>query len=516
MSIRDHQAQGRRFPPAMPMRTATSTPRRLAPLTGRSIASARWLLLGVFVVGALSCPLATDARFLAFNAASLLALALLLTRLKQIESLWVWMPLGVFVQGYYIKTYRTAIDMASPDFIDKYGGEYLWLTPDALVRGLGWTTLSFSIFCVTAWLLLGMSARAGADAPLARLTDARRGALISRATQIGVAVFLLCLLACAAQAYLGFGTMGVVGSRPGFGLAVVIVRFRTEVGPTLLLLVLWVLEECKSRRSMLVVAMFVAMAIADAFLRTSRGSLILYMVPLVLLWALTHRLTSWRLGAGVIALALTAILVPFITAIRMERISYSMGLLDSVEAAFNDTKDTFLDPSASSAEHVVTRVSGAEGVWFSLDAAAQPLPLAKVVELVLTDDFGEYFTRNVWGVSMEGDFRAPGLVGSSMVLGGDVAVVALTIGFVVMLGMAWRLLAWTSTPTVLKAFAGNMVLFLTSENPFSYKHVVGIVLTCLIVEFLWRILFAPLVSEPTTGGRRLMGVHHRTAPGRAP
>jgi hypothetical protein len=143
----------------------------------------------------------------------------------------------------------------------------------------------------------------------------------------------------------------------------------------------------------------------------------------------------------------------------------------------------------------VSRVSGAEGVWFSLNSASEGLPFDRAIDLLVKSEFGEYYTKTVWGVSAEGDFRAPGFVGSCMVLGGMVGVVWLSIAFMIGLAIAWRALSKARTPIVLKAYVGNMFLLSVSENPFAYKTIVGMIVTCLTIEFCWRFFFVSLLER---------------------
>jgi hypothetical protein len=457
------------------------------------LSSARWLLLGVILIATAQSRLSTDATFLVANGVSLAALALLLTRLKHARQLWAWIPLFIFLQGYYVKTYRMVADVFSPDFSSVYGGEYSWIHDTVLIRGMPWIATAFSVVCLTTWFALGlMPERDLAPAPITP-----SGATSRRALRMCLIVFLASLVACCLQAYLGFGVMGIVGARPAFGIGMAIVRLRTEVAPALLLLILWLFERSRSRRALIPLTMIVLLSVADTILRTSRGSLLFFMTPVLFLWILTRSLNPPRVVAGISVLGLTVLLHPLITAVRGERINYSTGLLESIDAALAETNGTLLESSLSSADHVSSRVSGADGVWFSLDSTPDTLSLARVTQLITMDEtFGEYYTSEVYGLSIEGDYRAPGFVGTLMVIGGYPAVIVFSALYIIAVAFAWRIMSSLSMAVVTKAYVAGRLLYSISDNPFAYKEIVSMTLTCLLIEACWRFILAPTL-RPT-------------------
>nr|UXE44913.1 hypothetical protein Hi04_10k_c3883_00022 [uncultured bacterium] len=442
----------------------------------KRVAALRWLVVVPLLVGPL-LTLDRTQQVIGYSLADAAALAFLLTRLDfhWAKTLWAWTVVFVFVQGYFIATYAAATIVSSRAFEERFGYECNWVSDRTIVNAIPWFSASFIVFCVVAWLLLGRTT--AGDLPNQRelVADARR------VTSLAIAAAITCIVAGILQAYLGIGVMGRVSAALPFHFDTIIINTRLRIGPAILLLTAWLYDVHQKRRHMsVIVGLLVVLALMDALIRTSRGSLPFYMLPVFCLWVMTKRFSARRLALAVVVVAATVALHPVVSAMRMDRMVNDESATEALNNALLDTGSSVLESAPESAGNLGKRVTGVDGVWFSERA----LPAGFAPQRLL--DLGEYYTRNVVGLDLEGDFRAPGFVGAFMLLGGFPAVIICTALYIVFLWAVWRWAGNLQTGVVARAWLVSSLIFLVSENPIYPQYVVGTLLTIAGMELVYR------------------------------
>jgi hypothetical protein len=449
-------------------------------------ASLRWLLLAPLLVGPL-LTLDRTQQVIGYSLADAAALAFLLTRLdfQWAKTLWAWTGVFVFVQGYFIATFVAASLVSSRAFEERFGYECNWVSDRTILNAIPWFSASFIVFCLVTWLLLGRTTTGEANNEQERSSDPRR------ITILAIAAAITCIVAGILQAYLGIGVMGRVSAALPFHFDTIIINTRLRIGPALLLLTAWLYDLHKKRTHMVViVVLLIVLALMDAIIRTSRGSLPFYMIPVFCLWVMTKRFSARRLGVAFAVIAATVALHPVISAMRMDRMVTDESAMEALNNALLDTGSSVLESAPESAGNLGKRVSGVDGVWFS----ERSLPSGFAPQRFL--DLGEYYTRNVVGLDLEGDFRAPGFVGAFMLLGGFAGVVIFTALYTVFLWAVWRWAGSLRTGVVARAWMVSSLIFLVSENPIYPQYVVGTLLTVAGMELVFRRFLATSTAEP--------------------
>src|SRR5437870_911125 len=102
-----------------------------------------------------------DASFAWLSLLSVFAGAALLSRLGRPldRTLWAWVILGVFLQGYFVKTFVSYENVSNYRF-DRVSAELNWLSAPTIAEGYRWIVLSFVVFCVTSCWVMGREPRA--------------------------------------------------------------------------------------------------------------------------------------------------------------------------------------------------------------------------------------------------------------------------------------------------------------------------------------------------------------------
>ena len=451
--------------------------------------SARWLLLLVFLVPVMdpTSPFTMADDFgrvfvTMFVAAGIFSLLLPKLSAPWKDSLWAWVFAGLFLQGYYLRSYLFARDVVKVGYVGD-NPEMNWVSLNTIAACLPYVTAAFAAVCLASWLSLTFLPPAPEpEEPPGGLGPWVVG-LVSTALAVGVSCGVV-------QYVLGIGVMGMeTARRLPLLLDSVVIHSRLDLAPALVYLAIWLSDRSEDgRHRALPLAALVVLGLMDGALSTSRGSLLKLALPLLFLWLLTGRLTRRRFQFLALAVGLTILLHPVISALRSARMNAS-GPWEAVASAV--TAAWLEDPTGSlstNGQRIVERVTGAEGVWFSVSDMPVGIDLKRLAGHFTGDSLTVYYTKEVVGVTRAADFRSPGLVGFSMLIGGWQGAVILP--FLVVLGVRavwWPLGRLRSSPVALSLW--TMAMFLVvMEGTFAVSGVVFPLGAVAAVELVYRAL----------------------------
>jgi hypothetical protein len=274
----------------------------------------------VFPLGYLSCerslaPL--DGSFFWLTVLDMAACALLLSRLSAplTKTLWAWAILLVYIDGLFLKMFWFSWKINSPEYINARYGEQRWVGRARILEGYSWMTFGFVVFCAAAAAVITRSRTSPEP-----VREAQRPLMGRQALHLLVGVFAVYLLTSLIQVRLGLGLLGGAASSLPLHLGTLINLFRQDLAPGLMLLCVWVLDRVDRQWGMFATGVIIVSAMIDSYLSTSRGILLLTVLPIYFLWLLTGRMTRGRkAGLAVVALAVV-VLFPTITALRYKRL----------------------------------------------------------------------------------------------------------------------------------------------------------------------------------------------------
>lgn len=420
------------------------------------------------------------------------ACALLLTRLQRTprQSLWAWVILLVFIQGYFVKSYCSAAIVGTPEFAAHFV-ELRWLNLARIMDCYPYCAYAFTAFCGTAWLLMGIpeTSRSVSESESESEEEEKRRT-IPGAIRLFLFVAWLAGIATILQAILGIGVMGSDAARLPFRMDTVIFRFRSDLTPAIICLVFWIIDKSKERRIwILVVTTWVLLTFSDSVITASRSSFVRFGLPIIALWLLSGRLTRYRLGfmCG-IALA-TILLFPFISAIRLIRMQESVGVIEAFEMSVlsggeaSSTSDGYSDVFV-----IFSRVVGVDGMWYAVDRMPKGLDFDMIIRHLFVEPLSMYFTRDIVGVVAQNDFRSPGLVGFFMLMASFEWVLFFIVLYILGVYCLWVFASRLKVAPVALAIIADGVLHFTMEGTMIVQNFISLFASIAMVSFLYRYL----------------------------
>jgi hypothetical protein len=447
------------------------------------------------VVGYLVCdrvigPL--DRSFLLLTVLNVAALVLLLSRLSGPlqRTLWVWSALFVFVTGTFLKMYWFAWKLNSPAYINSTFAELRWVDARRIIDGYHWATLGFTVFCIAASFVLLWSRRDGSPTEDGENTVLRGNTTLQMVVGLVLAYLVLSLL----QLRLNYGVLGLDNPTLPGRIGTLLTFARQQAIPGLLLLAVWLFDHTNRRLASLAGAALIGCAIIDALVSTSRGTVFSLSAPLFLLWVMTKRLNNQRRVAFVAICLTGVVLFPIVSAVRQSKLD---------PGATTATGLPSFSMLADSSFFILTRPSGIEGVWYAQDYQGR-LSVGRTLDYLKPGALTDFYTRSVVRVVAAGDFRAPGIIGALMIIGGSAAVVLLMSATVLGIGLMWAALRRLRTWPVCLALAAPAVAIFVSGGVFDFLSLVKTVLQCLLCEFAYTKLVRAVPEGDIAGmvGRR--------------
>jgi hypothetical protein len=487
--------------------------------TGRlAIGFGRWLTLLMFLPGIfcfqVGLPGACE-KLVLCSALSFGAALLLLSRYRRpaIETYWCTAILIVFLLGYYLKFYLFAGSVGDGAMLLR-DPELAWIDEQALVDALAWTTIAFLCFCLVGSALLSWSSRRASAMPpivLPEVDADRRAEMQRRLGRLTALTFALGLLTSVLPPLLGFGAMGVENAGLPFHMDAFITRFRLDLAPALLMLILWLAERYRMQRIWQAgLACMLLLAVCDAVSRSSRGSLIDMAFPVLLLWVFTGRMTRPRIALFASLAAITVVLYPVISLQRGLRMQGGADLEQTVQLSSGALGAT---EGVEFALHALsTRVSGLDGILKVRragmprpnDAGVTELQADRVAMLLNNTELTDLQTYEISGIPRDRvEGRPPTLVGASLIIGGLDGVLLLVPLVTALAWWAWQRLRRHVAAPVMLAFFGSSLMNAVSEGNFGMQDPIAWLVTALIIGALYRRLMGQPARSPITPTPRL-------------
>ncbi len=463
-----------------------------------NIYSLRWLLLPLVAVWLFETGRKVGHPFEVFTVLMLtvLSLGLLLTQMGRplYDTLWVWSILFVFLAGYFFKSYWISNHLLDTSKL-LYVGNVRWVTEEIIERGLHPTTAAFVTFCVTSWAVLAVTPPRSTPWVGVAMTDDIALRRYRRMVSWVLILAMVSIVTAIVQARLAIGIMGVDTARLPFRLDTLLFRTRSDVIPSLALLLIWVSDRPRMRNLWAAsVLMLFLHWMVSGLLTTSRGATVEFLAPVMFLWFLTGKFRRSRKAIVIGAMLIAALLHPIVSHLRMERMQHSDGIMVALNKTLALWKwDTGTRSSVEAFTLMALRVTGSDSVWYAQEAVPTENSVARVRSILV--NLPQYFTKNVVGLKIPADFWAPGLVGAFLVLGGQIGVVVFMVFYVLAVGKAWRWLSmFQAGPVVLSVFA-YYILILSSGGEFYFPEVVGLSITILVCETAYKNWLLPVGTE---------------------
>jgi hypothetical protein len=307
-----------------------------------------------------------------------------------------------------------------------------------------------------------------------------------------------------AQLALGIGLLGAVAARLPVRLDTFVNRALSDLIPPLLLLGLWVIDSYRVRLTwFFALAGVVAFGALGGVVTGSKGGLVKVVVAVGLLWSAAGRWTVLRIGLVLGAGAVSLLMYQFAAQVRYARVAEGLSLVDALGwAAAAVSTDGMRETSRIAASHLLLRVTGADGVWLSLDSAPSAIDWSQASGLLWTSTLPVYYTRDVVGIMTEGDLRGPGMVGAFMVMGGSQGVTLFTALLVVGASLAWRALAQLRAGAVACAAGASFLLGWAGDGGFALTDVIALSLAIAFTEAVYRRVLAGPDAVPGARSER--------------
>ena len=338
------------------------------------------------------------------------------------------MVLVVFVLGYYGQFYWLIADpRAEQDLAEVMTAN---LHADAML----------DVFRETTWSFAGLALLASVMDRIPQRRRALPAVSAAAATRIGRTAVLvawgLLAIILPVMAAENIGLMAAKGPELPFRIAGWMVYSLRALVPGLFLLAAAMGERID--RSHLLRSAVIGLVVAgagDMLVTTSKASLVLAGVRLLLLMQVMGTLSRARLQIAGVALVALALMFPFFAALRAARV-YGLGGAEAVRAASED-RPRDRESVADLIRPAVMRISGSNTLLPLI--ALEPIPAVAVAGFVSPIGITSYVTVAVYGHPPDAPAaEAPGLVGWFHLAGGLPFVVLGIPAFVLLIELLWR------------------------------------------------------------------------------
>lgn len=339
------------------------------------------------------------------------------------------MLLVVFCLGYYAQFFWLVVDRnVDRDLAAVTAAN---LHPEAMLDVFRETTWSFAGL---AALAIGMDRIPWGRRPLPPVSPAA-GARIGKLAIVVAAVLLVLILPVMAAE-----NIGLMAARPPqlpFRIAGWSIYGLRMLVPGLFLLAAATGEKIEGSNLLraAVIGLVVA-GVGDMLITTSKSSLVLAFIRLLLLMQLMGTLSRPRLQMVVVAMAVLALLFPFFGALRTARV-YGLGGAEAVRAARED-RDRNVESILDLIRPSVMRVSGAAALLPLIEL--DPIPAVAAAGFVSPIGISAYITVAVYGHEPGAPAaEAPGLLGWFHLAGGKDFVLPGVLVLLLLVELLWRI-----------------------------------------------------------------------------
>jgi hypothetical protein len=426
----------------MPRSGDTVRTKRVQRTTSGSWLRWRWLLLCPFVVGYLltNPVLEGDSGYLWATLATIASCAILLSRLDRSLDITLpfWTIFAVFLVGYYIKFYWVVLD---PNFL-KEAGELIALaySPTALLPAFNLATTAFVSFCLTAWVLLGLTGRR--EVPNGAETHVEAYRSVARFLVWLTPALMLFTFWIAYET--GILIMGAASVNLPFRLAGMIFYARSTLIPALILMLIYCGNKADERvRTSIGIALLFIHGLSDVLLRSSRGQFVVMVFALGALLLVSGKvLRRSALSILLVGVLITSMLAPVITEYRNYRAlspeaSIAEALIGGVQSE-SVAEVSFTELFTSGFRFVAMRVVGMEMLLVYMGYHVMPLGDSALAVMQSPRGFAGYVTMDLLGVpEYVSTSAAVSLVGWFYLVGGTISVVVGILGYLVLVWALW-------------------------------------------------------------------------------
>ena len=400
---------------------------------------------------------------------------------------YMWAMLVYLIVGTIPKITWLANTLSDPFIMARDNPELRFVTYPDLSHALRTTTLALGMFALVVWAFPAAQNRPRSRSKLPTVETLRKLLIVTA---------ILATISVALCQALHLGVLGEATRNLPLGLSTIITRTRSDIAPDLALLSLYYAINLR-RFERTALALNVGLAIASAFVTTSRGTVLLCAVSIFVLYSISHtkapglrrmRIKPILLRVGAI-LAVGLLLFPLLSSIRTQQLTDTQSVPSSNESI------------ADIALLSVTRVQGADGI-LQTQHADTSLARPSIGTLFSGSQLSlaPYYTAEVVGVTRPNDFRSPGVIGAAFLLGGShwwpIAMLALVglffaLGRILMLASPAAVIA-----TLLVGYAADFNEGLVSVYP-------GIFFVAIVfgINYVHRRLISVRSSDRSRGAR---------------
>jgi hypothetical protein len=235
-------------------------------------------------------------------------------------------------------------------------------------------------------------------------------------------------------------------------------------------------------------------AVLDAYVRGSRGSIVLSFLPLIFLWCLTGKYTTGRKALTAAIILLTVALYPLLTGLRGERIASGQGIDFDREMASHQASSA--EGIGISLDQVAGRIVGIDSMieirhhmrtMAGPDSHVSTIEASRLPWLANGGQMVTYMTHSVVGIPDEVvEGRSPGFLGGPYLVGGPDGMILFTILFVLGLGWVWNRMAFQPFAAPFLAYLASVILSYTEEGVYGLENPISAALAILLVGWIFR------------------------------
>ena len=425
-------------------------------------------------------------------------------------SLVIHIMLFIYFVLYYIKFYMAIL---FTDFLFKDVTRHYNYNQETLIYSFFILTISFSFFCIVTRIVFSDVRKKE------RMLFVESTKLIlvnkSKYNQFVINLFLVCVVLMIWSSYMvmtsGIAQMGSEKITLPGKMAGIIMNVRQTVIPLILFLLFFWANHLKDSKttSLAVILMFVH-GIGELLLRTSKNMLVIVTIITLLLYLVINKNISRRIKTVffLILLALT-ILYPFTQAYRVLKYTNpDIGIPDVLAIMVNGSENISTDEPLllSATGSLLSRGTGVEPLLDMVAAGVgdkvEFIGIDALLKSFSNVDVGEYFTRQVHGITSGLHASATGYLGFMYIIGGLPVVVLITVTFSYIFLNLW-IAIWSSDHISAKPFLMLSAVYYFHmyiiDGVFDVIYLsnilkfVGFILIAYIGEILTRRLFKTTV-----------------------
>ena len=473
---------------------------------------AAWLLPVVLAVGAYlgRANLGHHALVLTLANVAFASLVVLSLRNKPFRSAWLWAVVIVLLDGGFLQLFWLSYKLhTDPVYLAVYTPGLAWIAPRDIESAYRELSLLWAVFACFA----AGAVRVGTLPRFPQRTELTRLAELKRVVTLAGAGYALATLV---QVALGFGLYGTAtaASLP-FHLTTVISFYRQNFFPAILILGAWCFDRAGHQQWLRrCVAALGVVAAVEAYVSTSRGTILNYGIPLLFLWILTGRMTKGRKSVVIFGIIASLALSPILTTLRSQRLFASHAI---TAVSVSQPNGITVSGIVAGLQRSIIRVGGAQGILIT-QAHSQPLGLNGLPRVFAPNGLIVYYTYQVVRLRQDTalfDLRSPSAPGAAILVGGPIGAALVVLIVLVLLGLCWmgigrRCRSW---PVGCALFCGAVVNYFSEGNMvFIYKAL----LAAAVIEWIYR-RYGGRNSGGRTSGRTSAEApsHQRMAAGTA-